>query len=231
MKLHWVLGVVSMVLLTACGSTEASRLPVETGNLAAPDSVEVNQEGTIRIQPLDQLEIKVFGVDQLDGLYQVDPEGRIRMPLLGIVEANGTTIFDLADYLEARLEERYLQNPLVTVSIVDSLGAQFVIEGAVGSPGLHSVRDGMTLLQAIAVSGGPTAEANPNAVLIFRTIEGERRVARYDLSQIRVGQSDDPTIYGNDLIMVDGQGDSPAYGAYEEVLRSLPLVGLFIAVF
>ena len=75
MKLHWVLGVVSMVLLTACGSTEASRLPVETRNLAAPDSVEVNQEGTIRIQPLDQLEIKVFGVDQLDGLYQVDPEG------------------------------------------------------------------------------------------------------------------------------------------------------------
>lgn len=222
---------ISLLFFAAACSTPASRLPVQTEDFAAPDQTPSTDQGAIRIQPLDQIDVKVYGVPQLDGLYQVDPEGQIRMPLVGMVDSGERTIFELADYLEERLEEKYLQNALVTVSIVDSLGAQFVIEGAVGSPGLHSVRDGMTLLQAIAVSGGPTADANPRAILIFRTINGERQAARYDLEQIRVGTSEDPVIYGNDLIMVDGTGDSRAYGAYEEVLRSLPLVGLFFAVF
>ena len=224
---HLVMFVLAIVL-TSCTSSPASRLPEETGSFTAPDITSNSEEEDITIAALDQLEIKVFNVPDLDGIYQVEPDGQMKMPLIGLVEADGFTIFELADTLEAKLEEKYLQNALVTIKIADTYSEKFTAEGAVRNPGMHPVRSDMTLLQAVALSGGPGPDANLRAVVIFRTIDGQRKAARFDLNKIRSGEAEDPKIYGNDIVMVDSRGENRAY---DEVLRSLPLVGLFFAVF
>ena len=81
-----------------------------------------------------------------------------------------------------------------------------------------------TLLQAIALSGGPSDNANTRRVVVFRQIEGKRHAAGFDLKEIRQGNAEDPIVYANDIIVVDG---SEARRTYGEFLRSVPLLALF----
>ena len=45
--------------------------------------------------------------------------------------------------------------------------------------------------------------ANVKKVGLFRTVNGARRHAMYDLTQIRRGKAEDPQIYANDIVVVD----------------------------
>lgn len=216
----------ALLICVGCASPENS-IPLSTKEFGAPDNTLFVQGNELRISPLDVLDIKVFGSSNLDGSYQVDPDGNIKFPLVGAAEAKGHTTFEFATVLEGKLREKYLQNPQVTVRVSEFNGQQFTVEGAIGKPGMYPVRGSLTLMQALALSGGPSGSANLGGILIFRTIEGKRLAARFDLRKIRIGQSVDPVVYGNDLIVVvDRDG-----GAYEQVLRSMPILGIFGGLF
>src|SRR5258705_400361 len=63
-----------------------------------------------------------------------------------------------------------------------------------------------SLMQAVALAGGTTEDANARRVAVFRTIGGKREAAAFDLAAIRHGQSQDPQIYPGDIVVVDGSG-------------------------
>jgi polysaccharide export outer membrane protein len=216
------------LLLAGCASTNAGAVPLTIAEMPVPDDTSFVSSGDLRISPLDMLEIKVFNSSGVDGTYQVDPTGQIKLPLLGDVQVKGFTTFELASVLEAGLKEKYLRNPQVTVRIAESNGQQFTIEGAIGKPGMYPVRGRLSLLQAIALSGGPSAAANLDGIIVFRTIEGKRQAARFDLNRIRTGESVDPLIFGNDVIVVDGRQSNQAF---DDVLRNLPVLGMFMSLF
>ena len=219
-------GLFICLALAACAASDPG--PVQAGiTLALPDNTSSVQSGDQKIAPLDVLDLKVFGVADLNGTYQVDPAGQIKVPLVGVVEAKGKTVFELASALEKQLGESFLQNPQVSIRISELYGQQVTVEGAIRTPGVYPVKGSMTLLQAIAVSGGPTEKANTDRVIVFRVIEGERKAAAFDLKKIRNGSSPDPRVYGNDTIVVDG---SEVRNSFDEVLRAIPLVGLFMSL-
>lgn len=213
-----------VVLLGACVSFEKA---APDATLDLPDTTSSLSLGDLRIGPWDRVAIKAFGVDEISGTFEVDPEGNVRMPLLGPVQVLGYTSFELARKLEAQLAEKYLQNPLVTVSIEASDAERFTVDGAVADPGLYPVQGKMTLLQAVALAGGPIGGANVQKVAIFRTIDGKKMGAAFNLELIRQGKADDPQVFGNDIIVVDGSDVREAYG---ELLRSIPLIGFFLAL-
>jgi polysaccharide export outer membrane protein len=219
--------VAAAMLVSACSTTPPVPPPADRARFNLPDATAGKQAGDLRVAPLDLLEIKVFGVTDLDGAYQVDPDGRIKMPLVGVVEAKGYTIFELAKTLETKLGATYLQNPQVTVRISEASGQQMTVEGAVAKPGMYPVRGPLTLLQALAVSGGPTENADPKRVVVFRMIEGRREAGGFDLTKIRSGRAEDPPVFGNDIIVVDG---SEIKSGYSEFIKAVPLLGLFIAM-
>lgn len=210
-------------LLAACGSTPTQSLGSQS--LPVPDTTTAVQSTAMVIGPMYTLKVKVFGVPELDGSYQVDQLGRLKMPLIGEVEAQGKTPLQLAEILENRLEDDYLQNADVSVSIEEGRDAQVTVEGSVNKPGMFPVQGQIRLLQAVALAGGPSQSANPRKVLIFRQIEGERMAAAYDLTAIRNGEADDPIVFGNDIIVVDG---SEARQRYGDILRSIPLLSFFL---
>jgi polysaccharide export outer membrane protein len=214
--------------LAGCASSNTGDVPLSTTEIAVPDDTAFVSNGDLRISPLDVLDIKVFNSTGIDGTYQVDPNGQITFPLLGDMLVKGYTTFELAALVENGLKEQYLRNPQVTVRIAESNGQQFTIEGAIGRPGMYPIKARLSLLQAIALSGGPASNANLDSIVLFRTVEGKRQAARFDLHKIRAGQSVDPTIYGNDVIVVNGRSPTPEL---DQVLRSLPLVGMFVTLF
>jgi polysaccharide biosynthesis/export protein ExoF len=100
----------------------------------------------------DVLKITAYGREDLTGQYSVQPGPVLSLPLIGTVELENRTARQLETELAAAWENR-LGTPM-SVTIEFSQRAPFYVIGAVSSPGAYPYRTGMTVLQAVAVSGG-----------------------------------------------------------------------------
>ena len=213
-----------LLLLGACADTRGGTIPYDRP-LAAPDEPRiVALESNYKIAPMDQLGIKVFKSEDLTGDYEVDLAGRISLPFIGEVEAANLTTAQLDERLTQKLGEKYLENPDVAVSIKRSTARVVTVDGAVRESGSFPVSGPMTLIQAVALAKGTTEEANARRVAVFRTIQGQRQAAAFDLTAIRRGQAPDPQIYPGDIIVVDGSGIK---AMQKQILQSLPVFSIF----
>lgn len=216
--------VAAICLLAACQDSRGGPIPYDRP-LAAPDEPRVVAlESNYKIAPMDQLAIKVFKSEDLTGDYDVDLAGRISLPFIGEIEAANITTAELDERLTSKLGEKYLENPDVAVSIKKSTARVVTVDGAVRESGSFPVAGPMSLIQAVALAKGPTEEANPRRVAVFRTIQGQRQAAAFDLTAIRRGQSPDPQIYPGDIIVVDGSGIK---AFQKQVLQNLPILSIF----
>jgi polysaccharide export outer membrane protein len=211
--------------VAGCVSTRGGDIPYNVQNFGAPDPLTtMTLQEDYKIAPLDTLSVKVFQVPDLSGNYQVDLMGNIAMPLIGNVKAVNLTTTQLQDSLKQKLSVNYLKNPDVTVGIAQSAGSNITVDGSVNHPGIFPVLGKITLMQAIALAQGIDDTANEKRIAVFRTIDGKRMAAAFDLNAIRKGKEKDPSIYRGDVIIVDG---SSAKKAYREVLRSTRLISTF----
>ena len=120
-----------------------------------------------RIGPKDLLNISVFGLDELSKTVRVSEEGKITFPPLGGVEVEGLTKVELEKKLSQLLEEKYLQNPQVTVFIMEYQSKRVSVLGAISNPGPYELLGRQTLLQIISQAGGITNEAG-NEIIVIR---------------------------------------------------------------
>jgi polysaccharide export outer membrane protein len=212
------------LLLGACADTRGGTIPYDTP-LAAPDAPKLaTLESDYRIEPADKLSIKVLKADELTGDYQVDLAGHISMPLVGEVAAAGLTTSQLDDKVTELLGQKYFENPDVSIGIKESALRSVTVDGAVKDAGAFPVAGPLTLMQAVALAKGTTDDANARRVAVFRTIQGQRQAAAFDLTAIRRGESRDPQVYPGDIVIVDG---SAIKQAYKRFVQSVPLLGLF----
>src|SRR3982751_1163810 len=191
-------------------------------NLAPPDAPSLTAlASNYKIAPMDKLAIKVFKADDITGDYDVDLAGHISLPLVGEVEAANLTTAELDQRLTEKLGAKYLEHPDVSVSIKQSAGRLVTIDGAVKDSGSYPVLGSMSLLQAVALAKGTTEDANAHRVAIFRTINGKRQAAAFDLTSIRRGQAQDPPVYAGDIVVVVG---SSVKATEKKILQSIPLL-------
>jgi len=120
-----------------------------------------------RIGPKDLLDISVFGLDELSKTVRVSEEGKITFPPLGEIEVEGLTKVELEKTLSQLLEEKYLQNPQVTVFIREYQSKRVSVLGAISNPGPYELLGRQTLLQIISQAGGITNEAG-NEIIVIR---------------------------------------------------------------
>jgi polysaccharide biosynthesis/export protein len=177
-----------------------------------------------RIGALDKVRVQVFGVQELDREGQVDVDGNFSMPLIGAVRAVGSTSNELAAKLEQLYGERYLRNPQISVAILEAVSQQVTVDGAVEKSGQYPVIGNTTLMTTIASAGGLSDLAKPDDILVFRTINDKRMVARFSLAAIRSGAAIDPAIYGNDVVVV---GEGAGRLSLRDILLLTPVLGAF----
>jgi polysaccharide export outer membrane protein len=211
-------------LLSGCTGGPGGPIPYEPANFGTPD-VQAQPVANAQepIGPLDILQITVFQVESLSGDFQVDTSGAISYPLIGAVEAQGRTPVQLAQQISSQLSQKYLQSPNVQVAIKQRAEQTITVDGSVNQPGVFPVKGPTTLLQAVAMARGTSQDANPSRVYIFRTIKGERLAGAFDLQSIRRAQAQDPTVYGNDIVVVDG---SRGRQLFRDLISTMPLMGV-----
>ena len=198
--------------------------------LALPDNISIkgvySGSTEYRIGPQDLLEVSVFLNEDLKREVRVNSVGQISLPLIGTVLAGGKTVEELERELMAAYGKSLLQNPQINVFIKEFTSQRVTIEGAVNKSGIYPIKGKTSLLQAIALAEGIDMNlAELDSILVFRTVNGQRMAAKFDLNLIRSGDAADPQIFGDDIIVV---GVSNRKWAYRKFLESIPLVNAFI---
>jgi polysaccharide export outer membrane protein len=214
----------AVLLLAACAEGRGGPIPYNVP-LGAPDAPSVvSLESDYRIAPMDTVSVKVFKAPDMTGDYEVDLTGHISLPLVGQVEAANLTTAQLDERLTQALGAKYFQNPDVAVGVKASTKRSVTVDGAVKQAGSFAVAGTTSLMQAVALAGGTTEDANAHRVAIFRTIGGQRQVAAFDLVSIRRGQDKDPPVYPGDIVVVDG---SAIKQLQKQILSNLPILSIF----
>ena len=216
--------VAAALLVGACADTAGGPIPynIALGNPDAPTLAPLGSD--YRIAPMDTVSVKVFKSQDLTGDYQVDLTGNISLPLVGEVPAANLTTAQLDQRLTEKLGEKYFQNPDVSVGIKASTRRSVTVDGAVKQAGTFPIAGPTSLMQAVALAGGTTEDANARRVAVFRTIGGKREAAAFDLAAIRHGQSQDPQIYPGDIVVVDG---SAIKEGFKRIMQSFPMLSVF----
>lgn len=220
-----------MLLVAACSGGDGLRPQTATAvtvptTLPAPGvKDQVVAASDYRLGPGDKLAINVFGVSELsrDNLI-VASDGNVPLPLIGTVPAMGRTAAELSALIEGKLSERYMRNPQVTVAVTEANSQRVTLDGAVRTPGRYVLTGPTTLTEALALGQGTTDTAKASEVVIFRTIDGKRYAARFDLAAIRKGAATDPAVYGNDVVVV---GTNSVRGVIKDIATVAPVLSLF----
>jgi polysaccharide export outer membrane protein len=151
------------------------------------------------------LDVKVFQEDELSGRSRVAQDGTVTLPLLGQVKVAGMSMDGAARHVHQLLENDYLVNPRVLITLVESVKPRFTILGQVQAPGMYELPEGeaLSLLQAISLAGGYTRLANPARITLRRSVGGGEIIKQFDGKALAKGRSPKPErIQAGDTIYV-----------------------------
>jgi polysaccharide export outer membrane protein len=121
---------------------------------------------------------------------------------VGDMAAAGKTPIELRDALAASLKE-YVNNPVVTVIVVEATAAQVYVIGEVASPGTLVMQGPMTVLQALAQVGGLREFADRDDIRILRkSSNGTLRTIDFDYKRELKGEVQPMYLQPGDTIVV-----------------------------
>ena len=165
----------------------------------AKPSVLANDE--YKVGPGDKLRIEVYKDPQLSQSVQVRPDGKITLPLVGDLDATGRTPIELRDTIAKSLRD-YINNPTVTVIVVEALASQVFVMGEVNHPGTMQLHGPTTILQALAMAGGFKEFANTKDVKVLRPNGTGMDTIRFNYKEVLNGDAKPFYLRSGDTVIV-----------------------------
>jgi polysaccharide biosynthesis/export protein len=111
------------------------------------------------IGPQDRLSIAVVDEPTLTKIVTVGSDGTFDYPYIGIVKAGGVSLRALQQDIAARLREKYLRNPQVSIEVETYRSQVVYVWGQVRTPGAVTLMGNTNLTEALAKAGSPTPDA------------------------------------------------------------------------
>jgi polysaccharide biosynthesis/export protein len=129
------------------------------------------------IGPEDILRIEVFRDADLSRPVNVRPDGKITLPLIGDLQAEGLTPERLTAQLKEALSQ-YMNNPEVTISVLQVNSKSFTVTGKVNHAGRFPLVTPIRVFDALGLTGGFQDFAKTKKITIVRG--GDRLTFNYD---------------------------------------------------
>ena len=145
------------------------------------------------IGPGDVLSISVWKEEGMQLEVLVRPDGGITYPLAGEIQAGGLSTKALSDELVRKLK-KYIPNPSVTVSVLQSVSNKIYVIGKVNRPGEFTATGYMDVLQALTMAGGLTPYADSDEIKIIRRTEKGNMMMLFDYDEVVSGEQLDMNI-------------------------------------
>jgi polysaccharide export outer membrane protein len=172
-------------------------------NAQTSDAVGGN-DTAYKIGAQDILRIDVWKEPEISrsGL-PVRPDGKVSLPLLNDVQAAGLSPLELSKVITEGLKT-YMNNPQVTVSVIEINSKRVYVTGEVRRPGAFALLPSMTVLQALTNSGGFTQFARTKGIYVLRNVDGKQVKFPFNYKDVIKGNHPEENIelQPGDLIVV-----------------------------
>jgi len=184
--------------LASCHDDPGVNYP--TGSTSFDPSTIVS---TVALGPGDKLSLTIFyGGKNATASYTLDASGQIEVEFIGSVTAGGKTTREVRDEIQQRLADGYLVNPVVSLTLLEINSLKLSVFGQVAHSGSIKFTPGMTIVEAIAQSGGFSPMARKNLVRVTRMIAGKKETYKLPVEMIAEGSRPNFTMLPGDEVFV-----------------------------
>ncbi len=162
-----------------------------------PMNPQVPVGSTAQLRPGDSLNIAVQGVpDASTNTVQIDEEGLVSLPFIGMVQAAGASTAELSQ----RIRETYVAKKIyTTVDISVSVTERYIyVGGEVQRPGRIIWTPDLTVAKAVQSAGGFTLYAKETAVSLIR----DKNAYPIDVKLAQKNPAQDPRLMPGDSLQV-----------------------------
>jgi len=131
----------------------------------------------------DVIYINVWREKDFTGPEVVRPDGKITLPLIGDVQAQGLTPEALGLDLSQKLSQ-YINKPEVNVTLSQVNSKRYTISGEVNHAGVFTMVVPISVFQALSNAGGFRDFANTKKIIIVR---GDKRI-KFNYKEVLAGK-------------------------------------------
>jgi len=187
---RWLLVIAALALGLGCAARPLSPPP--------PDPDPLDREDYV-IGVTDVLHIKVWKNPELDAAVPVRPDGKISVPLLDDVQAEGLTPMELKEILTREFSE-FVESPDVTVIVNQMNSRSISVLGGAARNARLPLSKNMRVLEALAAVGGFKTFSDTSDIRIVRQNEdGTESEYRFDYDAYIEGRAP-----GTNIVLRDG---------------------------
>ena len=191
-------------------------------------TLKVPEQLSYRVQPNDNLYIKVLRIDELTtsvfnlsegqsyvnsdaaielSSYTINVDGTIDFPYIGEVNVVGKTIPEIKELMQQQIDP-YMEQSSVVVKLVNK---KITVIGEVSRPGQYNIsRECITLFDALGYAGDLTDYGNRKDVRVVRNSPDGKKIYSVDLTDRKLLSSEYFYLLPNDVVYVEP--DSKVFG-------------------
>jgi polysaccharide export outer membrane protein len=173
--------------------------------------IQVNDILSVRVLGLDDANARLFNIQSTQGAtmvndaqmyvdgFSVDKAGNLQLPSVGRVKVQGLTVGEAQELLQRKIND-YFTNATVILKLVSF---RVSVLGGVERPGSYLVYNNqITLLEALALAGGPSEFADKRYVSLMRQSDQGTQAVNVDLGRMDVLSSEYYYLLPNDVVYV-----------------------------
>ena len=190
----WVAGVASVAAQTQTANLK-SPAPAAADAAKPSDINRVAQSvpaGYI-VGDSDVIHVNVWKEPEVSQTVVVRTDGNISLPLINEVKVSGMTPIQIQELVAEKLKG-FLNNPQVTVTVIEIRSKRAFITGEVARPGTYSLNAQTTVLQLIAQAGGFTPFAKKDSIVVLRTEDGRQSRLKFKYKEVIQGKKTEQNI-------------------------------------
>lgn len=180
------------LVVSGCGGA------IDNSQVKLPPPIESTTVG-----PDDVFVLRIVGEKDLPEEYQVASDGTVDLPYIHRLAVSGMEPHEIARAVRERLiAEKILRDPSVVVMIKEYRSKKITVLGQVQKPGSFPLTSGLTLLQAVSLSGGFTSIAKTSQVRLTRKVKDGAKTVILSVDSITEGRSPDLPLQAGDVLYV-----------------------------
>ena len=194
------------VLVTSAASAQSAgpapadapaAAPVNSAAATAVDPAVGDTSKDYRIGSEDVLEVWIYDQQSLGRRVPVRPDGKISLPFVNDIVAQGRTANELRDIITERLK-KFIATPEVSVMVMDVKSRKVSVNGDVRMPGQFDMSVNSTVLEMLSRAQGFTDYANRKDIRILR----KGKVVKFNYDRVQNGDDPDIAVEPGDIILV-----------------------------
>ncbi len=212
-----------LVIVSAASAQDTTRVsrPTEDKPVLKPHT-----DDRYRLVPGDVVEVIYRYTPEFNQTVTIQPDGYVGLQIVGDLKLGGLNLQEAQRKIVEKASAR-LKEPEVNLFLREFQKPYIVVSGEVANAGRFELRENVTALQAIMISGGFKETAKSNQIVIFRRLNDEfAEVRTLNLKSIKktTDLENDMTLRSGDIVFVP-RNTLSKIERYVRLAALVPLIG------